>query len=160
MFLNLVGHTTSFYFEAVGKLQLQKMANKINLWGMLSIFCLVISVRLHVAWICIYCDLQMLSLLSANWWKWHHVAPLQFDSNCDALACTKVRDCELVGDVEIGICVAASAIVVVAVFTFLAFYYRSAFKELCQKIKDLPDAISTSTFKVDTEDRMQVWIKL
>lgn len=84
------------------------------------------------------------------------MAPLQFDTDCDALACTKVRDCELVGDVEIGICVAASAIVVVAVFTFLAFYYRSAFKELCQKIKDLPDAISTSTFKVDTEDRMQV----
>lgn len=48
MFLNLVGHTTSFYLESLGKIQMQKMANKVNLWGMLSIFCLVVSARLHV----------------------------------------------------------------------------------------------------------------
>jgi len=97
MFLNLVGHTTSFYLESLGKIQMQKMANKVNLWGMLSIFCLVISARLHV------------------------------------------RQCELVSKVESGASVAATSITVVVVFGFLAWYYRYGFKELCHKIKDLPE---------------------
>jgi len=96
MFLNLVGHTTSFYLESVGHLQMQKMVNKVNLWGMLSIFILVVLARLHV------------------------------------------RDCALVDQVQSGAWVGVSSVVVVFVFVFLAWYYRTAFKELCQKIKDLP----------------------
>lgn len=97
MFLNLVGHTASFYLESLGKIQMQKMANKVNLWGMLSVFCLVISARLHV------------------------------------------RQCELVSKADSGAFVAATSIAVAVVFAFLAWYYRYAFKELCHKIKDLPE---------------------
>ena len=47
MSLNLVGHTSSFYLESVGKLHTQNLVNKINLWGMLSIFCFIATLRLH-----------------------------------------------------------------------------------------------------------------
>ena len=40
---------------------------------------------------------------------------------------------------ESGAIVAAAAVSVVAVFAFLAWYYRFAVKELCQKIKDFPE---------------------
>ena len=126
MFLNLVGHTTSFYLESLGKIQMQKMANKVNLWGMLSIFCLVISARLHVSWLHLefsFCqggdEVLMLS---------HTISD-----------CPKVRQCELVNKVESGAFVAATSIAVAVVFAFLAWYYRYAFKELCHKIKDLPE---------------------
>ena len=50
----------------------------------------------------------------------------------------QVRDCALVDQVQSGAWVGVSSVVVVFVFVFLAWYYRTAFKELCQKIKDLP----------------------
>ena len=44
-----------------------------------------------------------------------------------------------VSKVESGASVAATSITVVVVFGFLAWYYRYGFKELCHKIKDLPE---------------------
>ena len=53
--------------------------------------------------------------------------------------CPKVRQCELVSEVESRASVAATSIAVVVVFGLLAWYYRYGFKELCHKIKDLPE---------------------
>ena len=53
--------------------------------------------------------------------------------------CPKVRQCELVSKADSGAFVAATSIAVAVVFAFLAWYYRYAFKELCHKIKDLPE---------------------
>lgn len=49
MFLNLAGHAISFYLDAIGKKDLQKLMNKFNLWGMLLIMWLIVICRLHVA---------------------------------------------------------------------------------------------------------------
>ncbi|CAK9021282.1 Uncharacterized protein SCF082_LOCUS15274, partial [Durusdinium trenchii] len=48
MFLNLAGHAISFYLDAIGKKDLQKLMNKFNLWGMLLIMWLIVICRLHV----------------------------------------------------------------------------------------------------------------
>ncbi|CAE7505088.1 unnamed protein product [Symbiodinium necroappetens] len=47
MLLNLCGHAISFYLDALGKTTLQQMANRINLFGMVSIANLVVLARLH-----------------------------------------------------------------------------------------------------------------
>ncbi|CAJ1454878.1 unnamed protein product [Effrenium voratum] len=47
MFLNLVGHCVSFYLDSVGRTKMQQMANKVNLWGMLSLFLLIAMILLH-----------------------------------------------------------------------------------------------------------------
>ena len=48
MFLNLAGHALSFYLDAVGKKNLQKLINRFNIWGMLLIMYLIVAGRLLV----------------------------------------------------------------------------------------------------------------
>ncbi|CAJ1354715.1 unnamed protein product [Effrenium voratum] len=48
MLLNLAGHAVSFYLDSIGQKDLQRLVNKVNLWGMLSIMWLIIICRLHV----------------------------------------------------------------------------------------------------------------
>ncbi|CAK9019004.1 unnamed protein product [Durusdinium trenchii] len=47
MLLNLLGHAASFHLDASGRHHTQKMMNKFNLWGVFSVFVLVVLVRLH-----------------------------------------------------------------------------------------------------------------
>ena len=48
MFLNLAGHALSFYLDAIGKKNLQKLINRFNIWGMLLIMYLIVAGRLLV----------------------------------------------------------------------------------------------------------------
>ncbi|CAJ1375444.1 unnamed protein product [Effrenium voratum] len=48
MLLNLMGHAASFHLDATGRHHTQKMVNKFNLWGVLSLFVLIVIARLHV----------------------------------------------------------------------------------------------------------------
>ncbi|CAL1158554.1 unnamed protein product [Cladocopium goreaui] len=47
MFLNLAGHAISFYLDATGRKELQRLANRINLWGMIQVMWLIVFARLH-----------------------------------------------------------------------------------------------------------------
>ena len=48
MCLNLLGHAASFHLDALGRHHTQRMVNKFNLWGVFSVFVLVVVARLHV----------------------------------------------------------------------------------------------------------------
>eukprot|EP00438_Fugacium_kawagutii_P011812 Skav229671 [mRNA] locus=scaffold4264:59938:61269:+ [translate_table: standard] len=47
MFLNLAGHAISFFLDVSGRKGLQKLVNKINLWGMIQVMWLIVFIRLH-----------------------------------------------------------------------------------------------------------------
>lgn len=47
MFLNLAGHAISFYLDATGRKDLQRLANKCNFFGMLWVMWLIVFARLH-----------------------------------------------------------------------------------------------------------------
>ena len=169
---------TRFFFQAqVGHLQMQKMVNKVNLWGMLSIFILVVLARLHVTWK-IYVQytwslsweviengdifFARVSYLKTILW-WNNRPRKEYTQRPGPeILCLpppkKVRDCALVDEVQSGAWVGASSVVVVFVFLFLAWHYRTAFKEVCQKIKDLPSK-GMSDWHLDHPQEATVWYK-
>ncbi len=167
-----------FFFQAqVGHLQMQKMVNKVNLWGMLSIFILVVLARLHVTWK-IYVQytwslsweviengdifFARVSFLKTILW-WNNRPRKEYTQRTGPeILCLpppkKVRDCALVDEVQSGAWVGVSSVVVVFVFLFLAWHYRTAFKEVCQKIKDLPSK-GMSDWHLDHPQEATVWYK-
>ena len=157
MFLNLAGHAVSFYLDATGRKDLQKLANRFNFWGMIHIMWLIVFARLHAPGQAIncksllrqranaskgsqrnstYCNRQngipQIILLVGRLSQSNDKPTLWFSNRDDSLhgfCASKARECELVSSAGTGTMVVLLSLSTFAFFACILTAYRRPLKE-------------------------------